>query len=159
MNFYCVEKGKCSQWIFSLGTQRWSFSEQSQTYFTCMVWLNERSVIVEQFNISHVRRSGSLASVVAQASRSFFFLVFEEELSFRERDRDRERRTHMRDFQRWGKEIHPVCSLPRLQNRRHEPHIYNWSASAPEIPWQGPRCCLCVCACTYSFIAVQVRAQ
>ena len=111
-------------------------------------------VIVEQFNISHVRRSGSLASVVTQANGS----------SLRKncpsrKDRDRERRTHMRDFQRWGKEIHPVRSLPRLQNRRHEPHIYNWSASAPEIPWQGPRCCPCVCAHTYSFIAVQVRAQ
>ncbi len=59
--------------------------------------------------------------------------------------------TEMRYFRGEAEKFIRVCSLPLLQNRRHERHIYNWSASAPEIPWREPAVvCVCVCARTYA---------
>lgn len=69
------------------------------------------------------------------------------------REKRSEADTEMRYFRGEGEKFIRVCSPSLLQNRRHEPHIYNWSASAPEIPWQGLGVvCVCVCAhlCVYS---------
>lgn len=82
--------------------------------------------------------------------KSFMFLRMNSPLR---REKWSEADTEMRYSRGEGEKFIRVCSPSLLQNRRHELHIYNWSASAPEIPWQGlDVVCVCVCAriCVYS---------